>query len=104
MMKPPVSISIGLETKIPVRAKRVMGVSPIMVKKLSLIFLIMLVSAFSVSFAGRPSILVYTHINLHDEMVEPILHERLLRMNTNDYGDNSPSPRLERPPFKLIPN
>ncbi|CAL9223170.1 unnamed protein product [Arabidopsis halleri] len=83
-----------------------MGVSPLIVKKLGFIFMIVLASALSVSFAGRPSILVHTHVNLLDEMVERSRHEheRFLRMNTKDYGHNSPSPRLERPPFKLIPN
>ncbi|CAA7035609.1 unnamed protein product [Microthlaspi erraticum] len=81
-----------------------MGVSPSMVKKLGFIFLIVSASVISVSLAGRPSILVYTHIDLHDEMVERSIHERLLRMNTKDYAQSTPSPRLVRPPFKLIPN
>ncbi|CAD5318649.1 hypothetical protein ISN44_As02g010090 [Arabidopsis suecica] len=83
-----------------------MGMSPLTVKKLGFIFMIVSASALSVSFAGRPSILVHKKINLREEMVERSMHEheRLLRMNTKDYGNNSPSPRLERPPFKLIPN
>ncbi|XP_006298822.2 protein CASPARIAN STRIP INTEGRITY FACTOR 1 [Capsella rubella] len=84
-----------------------MGMSPLIVKKLGfMIFMIVLASTLSVSCAGRPSILVHTHINLHDEVVERSIHEheRLLRMNTKDYGYNRPAPRLERPPFKLIPN
>ncbi|CAH8262394.1 unnamed protein product [Arabidopsis lyrata] len=83
-----------------------MGVSPLLMKNLGFIFMIVSASALSVSFAGRPSVLVHTHIDLRDEMVERSMHdhERLLRMNTKDYGHNSPSPRLERPPFKLIPN
>ncbi|KFK41266.1 hypothetical protein AALP_AA2G107300 [Arabis alpina] len=81
-----------------------MGVSRLMVKKLSFIFLIFSASAFSISFAGRPTILVHTHLSLRDKMVERSIHERLMRMNTQDYGRNSPSPKLVRPPFKLIPN
>ncbi|KAL9299611.1 Protein CASPARIAN STRIP INTEGRITY FACTOR 1 [Arabidopsis thaliana] len=73
-----------------------MGMSPLTVKKLGFIFMIVSASALSVSFAGRPSILMVER-SMHE-------HERLLRMNTKDYGNNSPSPRLERPPFKLIPN
>lgn len=30
--------------------------------------------------------------------------ERLLRVNTKDYGRYDPAPALVRPPFKLIPN
>ncbi|XP_027357032.1 protein CASPARIAN STRIP INTEGRITY FACTOR 1-like [Abrus precatorius] len=33
-----------------------------------------------------------------------IMHERLLRANTKDYGKYDPSPVLSKPPFKLIPN
>ncbi|KAI3969912.1 hypothetical protein MKX01_038380 [Papaver californicum] len=32
------------------------------------------------------------------------VHERLLRVNTKDYGRYDPSPTLVKPPFKLIPN
>ncbi|RZC87637.1 hypothetical protein C5167_036177 [Papaver somniferum] len=32
------------------------------------------------------------------------IHERLLRVNTKDYGRYDPSPTLVKPPFKLIPN
>ncbi|OMO74356.1 hypothetical protein CCACVL1_16801 [Corchorus capsularis] len=33
-----------------------------------------------------------------------VVHERLLRANTKDYGRYDPSPALVKPPFKLIPN
>lgn len=33
-----------------------------------------------------------------------IIPERLLRMNTKDYGRYDPAPALVKPPFKLIPN
>lgn len=33
-----------------------------------------------------------------------IIHGRLLRANTKDYGRYDPAPALVRPPFKLIPN
>ncbi|KAK9942589.1 hypothetical protein M0R45_008243 [Rubus argutus] len=32
------------------------------------------------------------------------IHERLLRVNTKDYGRYDPAPALVKPPFKLIPN
>ena len=33
-----------------------------------------------------------------------VVHERLLKANTKDYGRYDPTPGLVRPPFKLIPN
>ncbi|XP_058005286.1 protein CASPARIAN STRIP INTEGRITY FACTOR 2-like isoform X2 [Hevea brasiliensis] len=33
-----------------------------------------------------------------------IIHERILRANTKDYGTYDPAPALVKPPFKLIPN
>ncbi|KAL0365549.1 UNVERIFIED_CONTAM: hypothetical protein Sangu_0652500, partial [Sesamum angustifolium] len=38
----------------------------------------------------------------HDEVSE--VHERLLKVKTNDYGRYDPAPALVKPPFKLIPN
>ncbi|CAI9101964.1 OLC1v1000139C1 [Oldenlandia corymbosa var. corymbosa] len=38
----------------------------------------------------------------HEEIVE--IHERLLKVNTKDYGRYDPAPALGKPPFKLIPN
>ncbi|KAF9676047.1 hypothetical protein SADUNF_Sadunf09G0097900 [Salix dunnii] len=35
---------------------------------------------------------------------ETSVHERLLKVNTKDYGNYNPAPALVRPPFKLIPN
>ncbi|CAL1353568.1 unnamed protein product [Linum trigynum] len=35
---------------------------------------------------------------------EEVVHERLLRANTRDYGRYDPTPTLSKPPFKLIPN
>ncbi|XVF45332.1 hypothetical protein PTKIN_Ptkin02bG0197400 [Pterospermum kingtungense] len=79
-------------------------------KKLVLLFV--LVSAFllSTSLAGRPSKFMNM---LADEEVDAAfeegreatsVHERLLKVNTKDYGRYDPSPALEKPPFKLIPN
>ncbi|XP_010940119.1 protein CASPARIAN STRIP INTEGRITY FACTOR 1-like [Elaeis guineensis] len=33
-----------------------------------------------------------------------VAHSRVLKANTNDYGNYDPSPSLSKPPFKLIPN
>ncbi|KAI3675250.1 hypothetical protein L1987_84838 [Smallanthus sonchifolius] len=35
---------------------------------------------------------------------DDIIHERLLRANTKDYGRSDPAPTFVKPPFKLIPN
>ncbi|WZZ09465.1 protein CASPARIAN STRIP INTEGRITY FACTOR 2 [Brassica rapa] len=80
-----------------------MGLLPL-VKKLGFVFL--LVSAFALSFAGRPSILIYIQDDTHQELVEGRIHEheRILRMNSRDYGHFSPKHKLHRPPSKLIPN
>ncbi|CAH2076808.1 unnamed protein product [Thlaspi arvense] len=62
-------------------------------------------SAFAFSSAGRQSILIYSQDDNH-EVVEIRIHEheRILRMNSRDYGQFSPKPKLVRPPSKLIPN
>ncbi|KFK30090.1 hypothetical protein AALP_AA7G215600 [Arabis alpina] len=77
------------------------------VKKLGLIFLLLSASTFALSFAGRSSILIYREDDNHQEVVERRIvheHERILRMNSRDYGHSSPKPKFVRPPFKLIPN
>ncbi|CAM8990035.1 unnamed protein product [Rhodiola kirilowii] len=38
------------------------------------------------------------------DMSEQAIHERLLRVNTRDYGRYDPAPTFVKPPFKLIPN
>nr|VDD00061.1 unnamed protein product [Brassica oleracea] len=84
-----------------------MGLLPL-VKKLGFVFL--LVSAtkesFHFCFVGRPSILIYIQDDTHQELVERRIHEheRILRMNSRDYGHFSPKHKLHRPPSKLIPN
>ncbi|RWW04123.1 hypothetical protein GW17_00032669 [Ensete ventricosum] len=40
---------------------------------------------------------------LHQEQIS-IVHSRILKVNTKDYGSYDPSPSLSMPPFKLIPN
>ncbi|KAI3448017.1 hypothetical protein Pfo_004682 [Paulownia fortunei] len=98
-------------------------------KKISFVFLLFSAAIFSTSFAGR---LIYCskffmqgdYISLnwtprkwppfmrfelesweqlrHDEVGD--IHERLLKVKTNDYGKYDPAPTLGKPPFKLIPN
>ncbi|CAN6819106.1 unnamed protein product [Brassica oleracea] len=55
---------------------------------------------------SRPSILTYIQDDTHQELVERRIHEheRILRMNSRDYGHFSPKHKLHRPPSKLIPN
>ncbi|GMY05735.1 protein CASPARIAN STRIP INTEGRITY FACTOR 1-like [Fagus crenata] len=86
----------------------------LLLKKLSLLFLLISASLLSTSLAGRESKWVsklakegdanhegiprkLTH---HNE--EESIHERLL--NTKDYGRYDPAPALVKPSFKLIPN
>ncbi|KAE8686562.1 DNAJ heat shock N-terminal domain-containing family protein [Hibiscus syriacus] len=77
-----------------------------------IVLLLFLVSAllFSISMAGRYS---KFENRLTEEEVDAALeesgegegiHERVLRVNTKDYGKYDPSPALVKPPFKLIPN
>ncbi|KAJ6906179.1 protein CASPARIANRIP INTEGRITY FACTOR 1-like [Populus alba x Populus x berolinensis] len=90
-----------------------------LLKKISLLFLLISASFLSTSIAGRLS----KSVNKLAEEVEvsaatyeetsskpshnneaTTIHERLLRANTKDYGNYNPAPALVRPPFKLIPN
>ncbi|XP_048234093.1 protein CASPARIAN STRIP INTEGRITY FACTOR 2-like [Ricinus communis] len=87
----------------------------LLIKKFSLLFLLISVPFFSTSFAGRskfvdkladPADANYEELSSNpshnDEAT--IIQERLLRANTKDYGHYDPAPALVRPPFKLIPN
>ncbi|XP_041015283.1 protein CASPARIAN STRIP INTEGRITY FACTOR 1-like isoform X2 [Juglans microcarpa x Juglans regia] len=83
----------------------------ILLKKLSILFLI-LASLLSACIAGGQSKFfnelakeadtMNEKPSRHDE--EDSIHERLLRVNTKDYGRYDPAPALVKPPFKLIPN
>ncbi|KAL8096929.1 protein CASPARIAN STRIP INTEGRITY FACTOR 1-like [Apium graveolens] len=44
------------------------------------------------------------HQQLHQGEELNIIHGRLLRVNTKDYGNYDPAPTFVKPPFKLIPN
>ncbi|KGN61823.1 protein CASPARIAN STRIP INTEGRITY FACTOR 2 [Cucumis sativus] len=85
--------------------------------KLSFIFILLLSTSFlsTICIAGRPSKLVPEVVAkggvVHEDgkrktrgEMEEIIHERLLRVNTKDYGRYDPSPAFVKPPFKLIPN
>ncbi|KAJ8530199.1 hypothetical protein K7X08_037034 [Anisodus acutangulus] len=78
-----------------------------LLKKTGLFFLLISVSFFSTSLAGRQSIFSSDFEQkeigaTHEE--EKLRHERVLKMNTKDYGRYDPTPALSKPPFKLIPN
>ncbi|XP_055814743.1 protein CASPARIAN STRIP INTEGRITY FACTOR 1-like [Solanum dulcamara] len=78
-----------------------------LIKKIGLFFLLISASLFSTSFAGRQSSFLSNLdqeelIATHEE--EQLRHERVLKMNTKDYGRYDPTPALSKPPFKLIPN
>ncbi|KAK9053359.1 hypothetical protein SSX86_029992 [Deinandra increscens subsp. villosa] len=96
-----------------------------MVYKIYLLTLVLVASLVSSSFAGAyiifSTINVLTFLlynNLYEHMYESlyleeddqiskrddIIHERLLRANTKDYGRSDPAPTFVKPPFKLIPN
>ena len=53
---------------------------------------------------------VYLKINLQaagngqKEAVAPLVHTRMLNVKINDYGSYDPSPSMDKPHFKLIPN
>ncbi|XP_057457981.1 protein CASPARIAN STRIP INTEGRITY FACTOR 1-like [Lotus japonicus] len=86
-----------------------------LLNKFCLLFLLIIsASLLPTSFAGRGSKLirnlaadpvnaVQEEPDLNTEEVRNI-HERLLRANTRDYGRYDPTPKLSKPPFKLIPN
>ncbi|XP_059311303.1 protein CASPARIAN STRIP INTEGRITY FACTOR 1-like [Lycium barbarum] len=79
-----------------------------LLQKIGLIFLLISASLFSTSLAGRQSVFSsdFEQKELgatHDEE-EQLRHERVLKVNTKDYGRYDPTPALSKPPFKLIPN
>uniref|UniRef100_A0A803Q9T6 Uncharacterized protein n=1 Tax=Cannabis sativa TaxID=3483 RepID=A0A803Q9T6_CANSA len=92
-----------------------MSLIMIVMKNISLIFLLISGSLISTSLAGRQlmnsgdqfSKVVMTH-EAEDEMLMMkkirLVQERVLRSNTRDYGRYDPAPALVKPPFKLIPN
>ncbi|XP_028767950.1 protein CASPARIAN STRIP INTEGRITY FACTOR 1-like [Neltuma alba] len=84
--------------------------SLVLLKKFT-IFLLISLSLFTATFAGRRTKFVSklpADVDVQEEEVgkeeESVMHERLLRANTRDYGRYDPSPTLSKPPSKLIPN
>ncbi|XP_076934689.1 protein CASPARIAN STRIP INTEGRITY FACTOR 1-like [Bidens hawaiensis] len=89
-----------------------------MVYKIFLLTLLIVASLVSSSFAARcgssiPMVKLgatdqnQESLHLEDDQVlerDGIIHERLLRANTKDYGRPDPAPTFVKPPFKLIPN
>ncbi|KAF3948762.1 hypothetical protein ACB098_07G126200 [Castanea mollissima] len=84
-----------------------------LLKKVSLLFLLIIsASLLSTCLAGRDSKWVSKLAEEADAINEKLLHhdeeksihERLLKVNTKDYGNYDPTPALVKPPFKLIPN
>ncbi|XP_022726769.1 protein CASPARIAN STRIP INTEGRITY FACTOR 1-like [Durio zibethinus] len=79
-------------------------------KKIVLLFLLVSGFLLSTSLAGRRSRLVNMLAEEVDAAFEEggeasaAVHERLLVVNTKDYGRYDPSPALVKPRFKLIPN
>ncbi|KAL7118727.1 hypothetical protein ABFS83_02G020500 [Erythranthe nasuta] len=83
----------------------------ILVKKISFLFLLVSATLVSTSFAGRvqKSTVSKEVSTTHEvrESWEPLrsgIHERVLKVKTNDYGSYDPAPAFVKPPFKLIPN
>ncbi|KAG6711701.1 hypothetical protein I3842_05G068200 [Carya illinoinensis] len=86
----------------------------ILLKKSSLLFLILASVLLSTCLAVRQSMPVSelpkegdALLNEgipHEDLDIISVHERLLRANTKDYGKYDPAPALVKPPFKLIPN
>ncbi|XP_022947142.1 protein CASPARIAN STRIP INTEGRITY FACTOR 2-like isoform X1 [Cucurbita maxima] len=83
--------------------------------KLNFILVLLLVSASFLSticsaVEGRADKPVHQGSNgrvVHEDgkkKMEEIIHERVLRVNTRDYGRYDPAPAFVKPPFKLIPN
>ncbi|KAI8554234.1 hypothetical protein RHMOL_Rhmol05G0082500 [Rhododendron molle] len=87
----------------------------VMLKKIGLLLLVS-VSIISTSSSGRELVnnLIKDIVTTREELSAKMqlqhkeeaytVHERLLRVNTRDYGTYDPAPEFEKPPFKRIPN
>ncbi|WVZ77061.1 hypothetical protein U9M48_024963 [Paspalum notatum var. saurae] len=79
-------------------------------------FIVFAALLFSTSFAGRPCNFLTDQHALHrkgeatagakqnEPAVVPLGHARMLNVKTNDYSSYDPSPTMDKPHFKLIPN
>ncbi|CAL4917371.1 unnamed protein product [Urochloa decumbens] len=80
----------------------------------SIFALLVFALLFSTSFAGRQFNFLTDQDALRQqgaaagaeqkEAVVPLVHARMLNVKTNDYGSYDPSPSMDKPHFKLIPN
>ncbi|XP_054788003.1 protein CASPARIAN STRIP INTEGRITY FACTOR 1-like [Prosopis cineraria] len=82
--------------------------SLVLLKKFT-IFLLISVSLFTATFAGRRTkfvskLVADVDVQEKGKEEESVIHERVLRANARDYGRYDPSPTLSKPPSKLIPN
>ncbi|CAN6244199.1 unnamed protein product [Urochloa humidicola] len=78
------------------------------------LFALIVFALFSTSFAGRQFNFLTDQDALcqhgeaaapeHKEAVVPLVHARMLNVKTNDYSSYDPSPSMDKPHFKLIPN
>ncbi|KAL6899891.1 hypothetical protein ACP4OV_006549 [Aristida adscensionis] len=68
---------------------------------------------FSTPVAGRQCSFLTDHVAPHQQREGPgaeqdevvtLVHARMLNVKTNDYSSYDPSPTMEKPHFKLIPN
>ncbi|KAJ1278898.1 hypothetical protein BS78_04G114200 [Paspalum vaginatum] len=78
-------------------------------------FIVFAALLFSTSFAGRQYNFLTDQDALHQKgeaagakqneaAVVPLVRARMLNVKTNDYGSYDPSPSMDKPHFKLIPN
>ncbi|XP_044489402.1 protein CASPARIAN STRIP INTEGRITY FACTOR 1-like [Mangifera indica] len=85
-----------------------------LLRKICLLFLLVSSSLLSTCLAGRRISMSVNKLGVeveatHQDKVSQreemsVIHERLLKVNTKDYGRYDPSPTFVKPPFKLIPN
>ncbi|XP_062223388.1 protein CASPARIAN STRIP INTEGRITY FACTOR 1-like isoform X2 [Phragmites australis] len=90
-----------------------MRMLPWPLRSAALFALIFFAVLFSTTFAGRQCcFLTYQDaLRQQREIAEaeqkeavPRVHPRMLNVKTNDYGSYDPSPSMDKPHFKLIPN
>ncbi|OAY83677.1 uncharacterized protein LOC109716079 [Ananas comosus] len=82
-------------------------------KRSTILFVLVTASILSTSFAGgQRRFLEKYAVKVETKEItktpsyedEVVVRARILKVQTNDYGSYDPSPSLEKPPFKLIPN
>ncbi|KAG9449753.1 hypothetical protein H6P81_009718 [Aristolochia fimbriata] len=89
----------------------------LLMKKITLLFLLVSACLVSSSFAGRNSRFLDQHATDMGKKTQETTtkssshhgkssraNERMLKVHTKDYASYDPSPTFVKPPFKLIPN